>query len=62
MKKVKERHKAILGVLSKCVNMEWSQVDRRFQLLLDCVAPGEKRSDKFKIASQKRQENDALIE
>lgn len=63
MKKLMEKHKTTLSILGKCMGLECTQVDRRTQILLDTsTTMGERRHDKFKIASNKRVENEALIE
>ena len=61
LRKLRERHRSIMSALSKCINLEWSQIDYRSQLHMECVQLDERKNDKFLIASNKRAKNDMLI-
>ena len=54
---LREKHKSVLSILAKCINIEWSQIDRQCQFQVDFQPLNERRNDKFLIASNKRTEN-----
>ena len=57
LKRLRERHRSILSILSKCVNLDMSQIDHRSQLYLECVQINERKTDKAAIATSKKAEN-----
>jgi hypothetical protein len=59
--KLRERHRSVLSVLGKCLNVDPSQLDRRSLLSLD-LSSEQRKTDKFTIASNKRAENETIIE
>ena len=52
-----EKHKKILQILNKCIDLEHTGIDKKSNLYLSSVPLMEKPTDKLKISTTKKQEN-----
>lgn len=61
-KKLNEKHRKILGILSKCIDLESAQIDKKNLLHVEYLPSSEKPNDKLRISAIRKAENDDEIE